>query len=40
MITDLSDMDDFLPADHVSAFVDVGHTVEEALNASESLAHV
>ena len=29
----------YLPSDHVSAFVDIRNTIEEALNASEALAH-
>jgi hypothetical protein len=30
---------DCLPANHVSSFVDVGHTIEEAFNACQLLTH-
>ena len=40
VVDGLSNVNDCLPADHISALVDVGNTIEEALDASESLAHV
>ena len=29
-----------LPADHISAFVDIGYTVEKSLNASKALSEM